>query len=167
MEVIFWGFCLLYTHRHAETANWLQSPAEADGNRRRYLRVLVALVLATGSVLAVSATTQQAAKAATCLTSIASVQAGIPAYEFAPGCGSTLIPGSHHCVTAATVNGTQAIECADIVVTSPGGTPEMWGEGEFYCQAATTQCAGMQVNVWAGFSQPGSIQQGTTEMGGP
>jgi hypothetical protein len=134
--------------------------------RTRIARIIAAAVCALGIAVPVSATIPAApAQAATC--SQAPWSSGGDLYlPYGPGCSGTLA-ASHVCVEypgVGMVNGNaiQPIQCADIAYTNDDfgngftDSGELWGEGEFYCQASAGyyQCGGMNVTV--GFSSSGT-----------
>lgn len=119
--------------------------------RARIARIVVAAVCALGLTLAVSAAVPASAAVPpppdTCTPSPMNGQ-----YWVHYGCGSQEIDASHVCQAfdnGEYVDGIQAIECADIYVTTTGGDNIFWGEGEFYCQGPNgyVQCAGMNVHI--------------------
>jgi hypothetical protein len=130
----------------------------------RIARIIAAAVFALGIAVPISATIPApAAQAASCS------QVPWKAFNdwYLPyGC-SGLLPASHVCVEypgVGMVNGSaiQPIQCADIAYVNNDynngfdDSGELWGEGEFYCQASTGyhQCGGMNVKV--GFSASGT-----------
>jgi hypothetical protein len=119
-------------------------------SRSRIARIVVAAVCALGIAVAVSAAVPSpAAQAASCA---AYQKSGSSDWWVNYGCTTIPITASHVCQTfdnGEYVDGAQAIECADIYVTTTGGYGTFWGEGEFYCQGPDgyVQCAGMNVNV--------------------
>lgn len=125
-------------HQEATMSPW-RAPS------RRGLRLLLALLLALGTTVAGSVTTQHAAQAATCVPAQES-----SGWHVGYGCGSERIPAAHHCMIVGISNdgSTEGVECADIYVTDTADATQIWGEGEYYCQGSHPQCLGMRVTVW-------------------
>ncbi|HEY6501009.1 MAG TPA: hypothetical protein VIZ20_16370 [Streptosporangiaceae bacterium] len=119
-------------------------------SRSRIARIIVAACCALGIVVAASAAIPApAAQAQSC---VAYQKSGSSNWWVNFGCNAVPIPGSHVCQAfdnGEYVDGAQAVECADVYVTTTGGYGTFWGEGEFYCQGPNgyIQCAGMNVNV--------------------
>ncbi|HEY2670597.1 MAG TPA: hypothetical protein VGJ07_09510 [Rugosimonospora sp.] len=90
------------------------------------------------------------------------------------GCVGETIPASHTCQRlessygVTSVDGIAPIECTDIAFNNNnydnGYNPQgdLWGEGEFYCQASNGyhQCGGMNVNVDMWYNQVGDWSAG-------
>jgi hypothetical protein len=112
----------------------------------RGTKIMCALLVVLGGVVAVSVETTHTAQAADCLAFQSESNWDIPF-----GCSGVRIPAAHHCmVVGKSADGkTQGVDCADLYVTNTKTTEDIWGEGEFSCSGAHPQCLGMKVEVWA------------------
>jgi hypothetical protein len=111
----------------------------------RSLRFLLSLLVVLAGAVSISLATPHAAQAATCVSGSGT------SFSVSRGCASQRIPGAHVCANVGPSSGaTTAVQCSDLYATDTSSGVELWGEGEFYCQGASPQCAGMNVNI--GFS---------------
>jgi hypothetical protein len=113
------------------------------------IRITFSLLFVIGVAIPLSAAVPAAsARAATCTPTLASGVWKVPY-----GCGGVILSTSHRCQQTGIIANTGGYgptttdECADIAVSNSSGGPQIWGEGEFYCQGAATECQGMNVSV--------------------
>jgi hypothetical protein len=110
---------------------------------RRGVRLLLAVLLALGAAVSVSAATQGSARAAACDPVNGQFPNG--------NCYNYVL--SHVCEQISpSSNADQADICTDIYASwtaasySSQGTLDIWGVGEYYCQGASVQCKGVNAS---------------------
>jgi hypothetical protein len=131
----------------------------------RSLRFLLSLLVVLAGAVSISVATPHAAQAATPPPPPPCVSGSGTSFTVHRGCASQRIPGAHACANIGPSTGaTTAVQCADLYATDTTGGVELWGEGEFYCQGASPQCAGMNVNI--GFSYT-DLDTGAESTGNP
>jgi hypothetical protein len=119
----------------------------------RAARLLLALLFASGMVMAASAATPQRALASapcpvkTGSTLLIDGQYVTQVIATVDGtCANQII--AHNCITMGANDGVSAIECVDIYMTYSSSAVEAWGEGEYYCLGPDgyERCQGMSVD---------------------
>jgi hypothetical protein len=140
---------------------------------RRAARLLLALVLVAGAMLAFSAAPQQHALALSCSPGITrtGTVGGQPVttlvYTFGATCYNVQV--DHRCTDIGNHDSVHAIECADIWMSFSTANINLWGEGEYYCQGpfGYKQCAAMSVDQVFEFGVLGSKPGGVSVYGHP
>jgi hypothetical protein len=107
-------------------------------------RLLIALLLAVGTIASVSVAASPAAMAAGCdptPTAYGSaLKVELPLNET---CYNHVL--SHKCTEIGGNGSTDADECADLEISWSSSQVDIWSEGEYYCQGAVTRCSAMSV----------------------
>jgi hypothetical protein len=120
---------------------------------RTAVRLLLALLLISGMVVAVTAAAPQRSLAASCTVKTGGTLlidgqyvTQVIASPFAGTCANQVI--AHDCINMGGNGGVSAIECVDIYMTWNSSAIEAWSEGEYYCQGTSgyARCAAMSVD---------------------